>query len=49
MSAKEREKSLKVTVIKPIRSPDFASRGQVDLIDFQRADQVNQPYNYLLV
>ena len=24
-------------------------KGQVDLIDFQPADQVNQPYNYLLV
>ena len=46
---KKGKKSLKGTVIKPIQSPDFASRGQVDLIDFQPADQVNQPYNYLLV
>ena len=46
---KKGKKSLKGTVTKPIQSPDFASRGQVDLFDFQRADQVNQPYNYLLV
>ena len=34
---------------KPIRSSDFASRGQVDLIDLQNSDEVNRPYNYLLV
>ena len=43
------KKSLKSTVCKPIRSEDFASRGQVDLIDLQNTDEVNRPYNFLLV
>ena len=46
---KKGKKSLKGNVTKPIQIPVFAFRAQVDLIDFQRADQVNQPYNYLLV
>ena len=46
---KKGKKSLKGTTVKPIHSPDFASRGQVDLIDFQNTDQVNRPYNFLLV
>ena len=43
------KRSLKGTVVKPIQSPDFASRCQVDLIDFQNSDQVNRLYNFLLV
>ena len=42
-------KPIQSTVVKPIQSPDFASRGQVDLIDFQNTNQVNRPYNFLLV
>ena len=41
--------SLKSTVNKPIISSDFASRGQVDLIDLKNTDEVNRPYNDLLV
>ena len=41
--------SLKSTVTKPVYSPDFASRGQVDLIDMQTTSDVNRPYNFLLV
>ena len=43
------KKSLKSTVTKPIRSFDFASRGQVDLIDMQTGRAMNEPYNFLLV
>ena len=43
------KKSLKSTVTKPIRSSDFASRGQVDLIDMQTSRAMNEPYNFLLV
>ena len=43
------KKSLKSTVTKPQHSPDFASRGQVDLIDLQTTSDVNRPYNFLLV
>ena len=43
------QKSIKSTVSKPIRSSNFASRGQVDFIDLQNSDEVNRPYNYLLV
>ena len=39
----------KSVVTKPIRSTDFASRGQVDLIDMQASGAVNSPYNFLLV
>ena len=46
---KKSKKSLKSTVVKPIQSPDFASRGQVDLIDLQNTDDVNRPYSFLLV
>ena len=42
-------KSLKNIVTHPIRSQDFASRGQVDLIDFQASNEVNLPYKFLLV
>ena len=42
-------KSLKNIITHPIRSPDFASRGQVDLIDFQASNEVNLPYKFLLV
>ena len=34
---------------KPIRTSDFASRGQVDLIDLQNTHEVNRPYNFLMV
>ena len=43
------KKSLKSTVTKPLHSPDFASRGQVDLIDMQTTSDGNRPYNFLLV
>ena len=43
------KKSIKGVVTKPIRSTDFASRGQVDLIDMQATGAVNSPYNFLLV
>ena len=43
------KKSLKSTVVKPLHSTDFASRGQVDLIDLQITSEVNRPYNFLLV
>ena len=42
-------KSLKNIITPPIRSQDFASRGQVDLIDFQLSNEVNLPYKFLLV
>ena len=42
-------KSLKNVVTHPIRTQDFASRGQVDLIDFQASNEVNLPYRFLLV
>ena len=42
-------KSLKNIITHPIRSQDFASRGQVDLIDFQASDEVNIPYKFILV
>ena len=44
-------KSLKSIVTHPIRTNDFASRGQVDLIDFQgqAINEVNLPYKFLLV
>ena len=44
---KKGKKSLKGTVVKPIQSPDFASRGLVDLIEI--TDEVNRPYHFLLV
>ena len=37
------KKSLKGTVTKPLHSPDFASRGQVDLIDLQTTSDMNRP------
>ena len=40
---------MKSTVTRPIRSSDFASRGQVDLIDLQTTDEVNRPFNFLMV
>lgn len=43
------KKTLKSVVVKPIQSSDFASRGQVDLIDMQATGEVNSPYNFLLV
>ena len=43
------KKSIKRVVAKPIRSSDFASRGQVDLIDMQDSGETNLPYNFLLV
>ena len=43
------KKSLKSIVTKPIRSSEFASRGQVDLIDMQATREMNEPYNFLLV
>ena len=43
------KKFLKSTVTKPIRSSDFASRGQVDLIDMQASRAMNESYNFLLV
>ena len=43
------KKQLKSTVTRPIRSSDFASRGQVDLIDLQTTDEVNRPFNFLMV
>ena len=43
------KKSIKSVVTKPIRSSDFASRGQVDLIDMQASGETNLPYNFLLV
>ena len=43
------KKQLKSTVTKPIRTSDFASRGQVDLIDLQNTHEVNRPYNFLMV
>lgn len=46
---KKSKKSLKSIVVKPIQSADFASRGQVDLIDLQNTDDVNRPYSFLLV
>ena len=42
-------KGKKVTNVKPIHSPDFVSRGQVDLIEFQNTGQVNRPFNFILV
>ena len=42
-------RSLKNIITHPIRSPDFASRGQVDLIDIQASNEVNLPYKFLLV
>ena len=42
-------KSLKNIITHPTRSQDFASRGQVDLIDFQASDEVNIPYKFFLV
>ena len=41
--------SLTSTVTKPIRSSDFASSEQVDLIDMQTSRAMNEPYNFLLV
>ena len=43
------KKQLKSTVTKPIRTSEFASRGQVDLIDLQNTHEVNRPYNFLMV
>ena len=43
------KKSLKSTVTKPLHSPDFASRGQIDVIDMQTTSHVNRPYHSLLV
>ena len=43
------KKQLKSTVTKPIRTSEFASRGQVDLIDLQNTSEVNRPYNFLMV
>ena len=46
------KKSLKSIVTKPIRSSEFASRGQVDLIDLidmQATREMNEPYYFLLV
>ena len=43
------KKSIKSIVVKPIRSSDFSSRGQVDLIDMQASGSENSPYNFLLV
>ena len=44
-------KSLKSIVTHSIRTNDFASRGQVDLIDLQgqAVNEVNLPYKFLLV
>ena len=43
------KKQLKSTVTKPIRSSNFASRGKIDLIDFQNTPEINRPYNFLMV
>ena len=43
------KKNIKNIVVKPIRSSDFSSRGQVDLIDMQASWSENSPYNFLLV
>ena len=43
------KKTVKSTVTRPIRTSDFASRGQVDLIDLQTTDEVNIPFNFLMV
>ena len=40
---------LKSTVTKPIRTSEFASRSQVDLIDLQITHEVNRPYNFLMI
>ena len=42
------KKQLKSTITKPIRSSDFASRGQIDLIDLQTTDEINRPFNFLM-
>ena len=49
MSTTKIEKSIKSVVTKPIRSSNFASRGQVDLIDMQASGETNLQYNFLLV
>lgn len=33
----------------PIRTSDFGSRDQVDLIDLQNIAEINRPYNFLMV
>ena len=38
-----------MTVNKPLHSPDFSSRGQVDLIDMQTTIDVYILYNFTLV
>ena len=43
------KESIKSLVTKPIRSSDFASKGQVDLIDMHAGGETNLPYNLLLV
>ena len=43
------KKSFKSIVTKPLHSPDFVTRGQVDLIDMPTTSEVNRPYNFLLV
>ena len=43
------KKQLKSTVTKPIRSSNFASRVQIDLIDFQNTPEINRPCNFLMV
>ena len=43
------KKQLKCTVTKPIRTSEFASRGQVDLIDLQNTSEINRPCNFLMV
>ena len=46
---KKSKKSIKSIVVKPIRSSDFSSREQVDLMDMQASGSENSPYNFLLV
>ena len=43
------KKQLKNTITRPMRSSNFASRGQIDLIDFQNTPKINKPYNFFVV
>ena len=43
------KKQLKSTVTKPIRTSEFASSCQVDLIDLQNTHEVNRPCKFLMV
>ena len=49
MSAYKMKKQLKSTVTNPIHSSNFASRGEIDLINLQNSPEINRPNNFLLV